>query len=59
MVSMVAIGHSCDLPQEHTAVVFAEEVRGLHQQLQEIKSLLESSWQLDFDSAENLWRNRV
>ena len=30
--------------QEHTAVVFAEEVRGLHEQLGEIKNLLNSSW---------------
>ena len=32
--------------QEHTAVVFAEEVRGLHEQLGEIKNLLNSSWPL-------------
>ena len=32
--------------QEHTAVVFAEEVRGLHEQVGEIKNLLNSSWYL-------------
>lgn len=30
--------------QEHTVVVFAEEVRGLQEQLQEIKRLLDNSW---------------
>ena len=30
--------------QEHTAVVFAEEVRGLQEQLRQIKMLLQSSW---------------
>lgn len=43
------LNHGGTHMQEHTAVVFAEEVRGLHEQLGEIKNLLNSSWWECFD----------